>query len=103
MARNGLRAYKFWEYKLRSIKIHNETDNNITQAQKVDAPITKVEAFIRKTSLDELAQFFNVLLGDMSVISPRSHALAHNEHYQDQAELYMWCNIKAGYCWLGAD
>jgi lipopolysaccharide/colanic/teichoic acid biosynthesis glycosyltransferase len=42
------------------MNIHNETDNNITQAQKVDAPITKVEAFLRNTSLDELAQFFNV-------------------------------------------
>ena len=93
LARNGLRAYKFWAYKLRSLKTHNKTDNNVTQAQKVDAPITKVEAFLRNTSLDELAQIFNVWLRDKSVTSPRSHALAHNEHYQDQAELYMWCDI----------
>jgi putative colanic acid biosynthesis UDP-glucose lipid carrier transferase len=95
--RNGLYGDKFWVYKFRSMKVHNETDNQITQAQKGDLRITKVGAFLRKTSLDELPQFFNVLLGDMSIVGPRPHALAHNEYYKDQVEAYMWRNkVKPG-------
>ena len=78
------------------MQVHTEK-TGITQAQKGDARITKVGALLRKTSLDELPQFFNVLLGDMSIVGPRPHALAHNKHYCDIVESYMWRNkVKPG-------
>ena len=61
----------------------------VVQATKGDARITKVGAFIRKTSLDELPQFINVLQGKMSIVGPRPHAVAHNELYRDQISGYM--------------
>jgi putative colanic acid biosynthesis UDP-glucose lipid carrier transferase len=61
----------------------------VVQATKNDARITKVGAFIRKTSLDELPQFVNVLQGKMSIVGPRPHAVAHNELYRDQISGYM--------------
>lgn len=95
--RNGLYGQKFWVYKFRSMKVHSEIDNQVTQAERGDDRITKVGAFIRKTSLDELPQFFNVLFGDMSIVGPRPHALAHNEYYKGQVEAYMWRNkVKPG-------
>jgi putative colanic acid biosynthesis UDP-glucose lipid carrier transferase len=95
--RNGLYGKKFWVYKFRSMKAHSEAVNNITQATKQDPRITKVGAFLRKTSLDELPQFINVLLGDMSIVGPRPHAIAHNDYYKSQVEAYMWRNkVKPG-------
>ncbi|WP_446914162.1 sugar transferase, partial [Klebsiella pneumoniae] len=56
---------------------------------KNDTRVTKVGAFLRKTSLDELPQFFNVITGQMSIVGPRPHAVAHNELYPDLIEGYM--------------
>lgn len=66
-----------------------ENGTVIKQATKDDIRITPVGKFLRRTSLDELPQFFNVLLGGMSIVGPRPHAVAHNELYRDLIEGYM--------------
>ena len=86
--RLGLNGRKFNVYKFRTMKVHHE-HNVVTQATRNDARITPIGAFLRRTSLDELPQFINVLLGDMSVVGPRPHALQHNEMYKDLLEMYM--------------
>ncbi|MDF2691578.1 MAG: undecaprenyl-phosphate galactose phosphotransferase [Gammaproteobacteria bacterium] len=80
-------------YKFRSMYIHQEEEGKVTQAKKGDARITKVGHFIRRTSLDELPQFFNVLQGRMSIVGPRPHAVAHNEQYKDLVAMYMQRHI----------
>lgn len=74
-------------YKFRTMKIHNEPDHK--QASKEDPRITRMGKFLRKTSMDELPQFYNVLKGDMSVIGPRPHPLKLNEQYQPQINKFM--------------
>jgi putative colanic acid biosynthesis UDP-glucose lipid carrier transferase len=59
------------------------------QAQKGDARITPIGTFIRRTSLDEMPQFFNVLLGNMSVVGPRPHMLQHTMDYNNQISNFM--------------
>ncbi len=76
-------------YKFRSMVVHCEDEGKVTQAKKCDYRITKFGAFLRRTSLDELPQFFNVLQGRMSIVGPRPHAVAHNEQYKEQIEAYM--------------
>ena len=61
----------------------------VKQAEKNDARITPLGAFLRRTSMDELPQFVNVLQGSMSVVGPRPHAVAHNEEYRRQIGGYM--------------
>jgi putative colanic acid biosysnthesis UDP-glucose lipid carrier transferase len=86
--RLGLNGKKFNVYKFRTMKVHQE-HNVVTQATKDDPRLTPIGGFLRRTSLDELPQFINVLLGDMSVVGPRPHALPHNEMYKDLLEMYM--------------
>lgn len=86
--RLGLNGKPFNVYKFRSMKVHQE-HHVVTQATKNDSRITPIGGFLRRTSLDELPQFINVLLGDMSVVGPRPHALQHNEMYKDLLETYM--------------
>jgi putative colanic acid biosynthesis UDP-glucose lipid carrier transferase len=86
--RLGLNGKQFNVYKFRSMKLHEE-HGTIRQATQDDPRVTKIGRFIRRTSLDELPQFINVLLGDMSVVGPRPHALQHNELYKDRLEMYM--------------
>lgn len=86
--RHGLNGKKFNVYKFRSMNLHKE-QNVIKQATKSDPRITRFGQFIRRTSLDELPQFINVLLGDMSIVGPRPHAIQHNEMYKDMLEFYM--------------
>ncbi len=76
-------------YKFRSMVVHCEDEGKVTQAKRCDYRITKLGAFLRRTSLDELPQFFNVLQGRMSIVGPRPHAIAHNEQYKEQIEAYM--------------
>ncbi|WBA81525.1 undecaprenyl-phosphate glucose phosphotransferase [Endozoicomonas sp. GU-1] len=87
--RHGAAGQQVKVYKFRSMKVHQEGEGKVTQATKGDPRVTKVGAFIRRTSLDELPQFINVLQGRMSIVGPRPHALAHNEYYKDLVESYM--------------
>ncbi|MFS8977555.1 undecaprenyl-phosphate glucose phosphotransferase [Cupriavidus necator] len=80
--RKGADGRVFTIYKFRSMRAHTEAAGVLTQATRNDPRITRVGAFLRRTSLDELPQFFNVLRGDMSVVGPRPHALEHDDQYQ---------------------
>ncbi len=85
--RTGKKNKPFWCYKFRSMEVNESSDS--LQAQKGDARITPIGQFIRRTSLDELPQFFNVLLGDMSIVGPRPHMLKHTEDYNDLISNFM--------------
>ncbi|TXH70430.1 MAG: undecaprenyl-phosphate glucose phosphotransferase [Thiothrix sp.] len=87
-ARHGLRGEEFQVWKFRTMTVC-ENGNVIKQATRNDVRVTKVGAFLRKTSLDELPQFFNVLQGHMSIVGPRPHAVAHNEAYRTLIPGYM--------------
>ena len=87
--RMGINGRRFKVYKFRSMEVHEESSGEVTQARFGDPRITRLGAFLRRTSLDELPQFYNVLQGRMSIVGPRPHALAHNEHYKDMVESYM--------------
>ncbi|MDP3842576.1 MAG: undecaprenyl-phosphate glucose phosphotransferase [Oxalobacteraceae bacterium] len=86
--RLGLNGKQFMIYKFRTMKLHRE-HNQITQATKNDTRITPIGQLLRRTSLDELPQFINVLLGDMSVVGPRPHAMQHNQMYEELLDLYL--------------
>ena len=76
-------------YKFRTMVVHQEEDGNVTQATRNDPRVTPLGAFLRRTSLDELPQFINVLQGRMSIVGPRPHAMEHNEKYKDLVDAYM--------------
>ncbi len=86
--RYGMNGKQINVYKFRSMTTQDNGEV-IKQAMKNDIRITKFGAFIRKTSLDELPQFFNVLQGKMSIVGPRPHAIAHNEEYRKLIPKYM--------------
>ena len=86
--RYGLNGAVVEVWKFRSMSVC-EDGENVPQAKKDDARITPLGAFLRKTSLDELPQFFNVLQGTMSVVGPRPHAVSHNEAYRKLIKGYM--------------
>jgi putative colanic acid biosysnthesis UDP-glucose lipid carrier transferase len=85
--RSGKENRPFYCLKFRSMTVNHDSD--LKQASKGDARITRIGAFIRKTSIDELPQFINVLLGDMSVVGPRPHMLKHTEDYSQIIDKYM--------------
>ena len=87
--RHGWNGEEIWVYKFRSMVVHQEAGSQVTQASKNDARITPLGAFLRRTSLDELPQFLNVLQGRMSIVGPRPHAMAHNEHYKELVPGYV--------------
>lgn len=86
--RYGMDGKPIKVWKFRSMKVM-ENDAVVVQATKGDKRITPVGNFLRRTSLDELPQFINVLLGGMSIVGPRPHAVAHNEQYRSLIEGYM--------------
>ncbi len=87
--RNGWDGKTIKVYKFRSMKVEDSGLEKLTQATKNDSRVTKVGSFIRRTSLDELPQFINVLQGRMSIVGPRPHVVSQNEEYKDQVKHYM--------------
>lgn len=79
--RKGADGRVFRIFKFRTMRVHGEAAGQLRQATRHDPRITRVGAFLRRTSLDELPQFFNVLRGEMSVVGPRPHALEHDDLY----------------------
>ena len=86
--RYGLDGKQILVYKFRSMTTM-DNGSSVKQATKNDPRITKLGAFLRRTSLDELPQFINVLQGRMSIVGPRPHAVAHNEQYRKLIKGYM--------------
>ena len=86
--RYGLDGQEIVVYKFRSMRVV-EDGAVIEQARKNDARVTRIGAILRKTSMDELPQFINVLQGRMSIVGPRPHAVAHNEMYRGLIKSYM--------------
>lgn len=86
--RYGLDGRKILVWKFRSMTVCEDGDE-IRQARKTDPRVTPFGAFLRRTSLDELPQFINVLQGSMSIVGPRPHAVAHNEYYREIIGGYM--------------
>jgi len=85
--RNGLNYHEFECLKFRSMTLNDIAD--LYQVSKNDPRITRIGRFIRKTSIDELPQFFNVLTGDMSVVGPRPHMVSHTEMYARKIDKFM--------------
>ncbi len=81
---NG-KVFKMWKF--RSMRLHD--DKEVKQATRHDPRITPIGRFIRRTSIDELPQLFNVLQGRMSLVGPRPHAVAHNNYYTGKIRAYM--------------
>lgn len=88
-------VFRIWKF--RSMYVHQPEEGVVKQAEKNDPRLTKVGAFIRRTSLDELPQLFNVLVGEMSLVGPRPHAIQHDTQYsQDIVDYFARNNIKPG-------
>jgi putative colanic acid biosynthesis UDP-glucose lipid carrier transferase len=85
--REGINGSEFICYKFRSMKVNEQSDS--VHATKGDVRITKIGAFLRKTSMDELPQFINVLFGDMSVVGPRPHLESLSLEYQKDVDDYL--------------
>ena len=87
--RKGADGRVFTIYKFRTMHEHKEAPGTVSQATRDDPRVTRLGAFLRRTSLDELPQFYNVLRGDMSVVGPRPHALEHDDLYQTVVKGYI--------------
>lgn len=85
--RTGLSGTAFRVYKFRSMTVAEDGDA-VRQATRNDARVTRVGKFLRRSSLDELPQLWNVVRGDMSLVGPRPHALAHDEYYSNRIPEY---------------
>lgn len=96
-ARNGWSGKTFSIWKFRSMHVHTPDAGQIKQATRNDPRVTRVGAFLRKTSLDELPQLLNVLGGSMSLVGPRPHAVQHDAEYSQRIDSYFARhNIKPG-------
>ena len=90
--RYGLNGDTFWVWKFRTMSSLDNGDT-IHQASKNDERLTRLGSFLRRSSLDELPQFLNVMQGTMSIVGPRPHAVAHNEFYRQEIDEYMLRHI----------
>ena len=88
-SRTGWNGRKFHIWKFRSMRLHQPENGEVRQATRDDDRITHIGRFIRKTSIDELPQLFNVLSGKMSLVGPRPHAIEHNTDYDKRIRAYM--------------
>jgi putative colanic acid biosysnthesis UDP-glucose lipid carrier transferase len=88
--RKGIDGRQFEILKFRTMKIHSAEPGRVMQATRHDSRVTPLGSFLRRTSLDELPQFFNVLMGQMSVVGPRPHAIEHDDMYKDVIDGYMF-------------
>ena len=88
-SRRGFNGKPFEIWKFRSMTV-SENGHTITQAKKQDARVTRVGRFLRRTSIDELPQLWNVLRGEMSFVGPRPHALAHDNYYDQVISKYVF-------------
>jgi putative colanic acid biosysnthesis UDP-glucose lipid carrier transferase len=86
--RYGRNGEEILVWKFRTMRVV-ENDGDVRQARRDDPRVTRLGAFLRRTSFDELPQFWNVLRGEMSVVGPRPHAVSHNEQYRRQILEYM--------------
>jgi putative colanic acid biosynthesis UDP-glucose lipid carrier transferase len=86
--RYGLDGHEIQVYKFRTMTVC-EDGEQVTQAQRSDRRVTAIGVHLRRWSLDELPQLFNVLQGTMSLVGPRPHAVAHNEEYRKLIKRYM--------------
>jgi len=88
--RTGWDGKRFRIWKFRTMRVETaEADGPVHQATRDDPRVTRVGRILRRTSLDELPQLFNVLTGEMSLVGPRPHAIAHNVEYSHQIEAYL--------------
>ncbi|HEY5852213.1 MAG TPA: undecaprenyl-phosphate glucose phosphotransferase [Lysobacter sp.] len=87
--RHGLDGKTIKVWKFRSMRLHDDHAGKVTQATRDDPRITPFGNLLRRTSLDELPQFINVLQGTMSIVGPRPHAVEHNHHYKMIVQNYM--------------
>ena len=95
--RMGADGHAFSIFKFRSMHLHDEVPGQLRQASRGDHRVTRVGAFLRRTSLDELPQLINVMRGDMSIVGPRPHAIEHDHLYKDLVDGYMYrYRIKPG-------
>ncbi|WP_242540005.1 undecaprenyl-phosphate glucose phosphotransferase [Trinickia mobilis] len=95
--RMGVDGRPFEILKFRTMRIHAGESGRVVQATRNDSRLTSIGAFLRRTSLDELPQFINVLMGHMSVVGPRPHAIEHDDLYKDLVDGYMYrYRIKPG-------
>ena len=79
--RLGFNNQTFWIYKFRTMHVGDGPETNTVQAKRDDPRVTRIGRFLRRSSLDELPQIFNVLAGNMSLVGPRPHAVDHNAEY----------------------
>ena len=87
--RHGLSGKVIKVFKFRTMKVEQKQTDTVVQAKKNDDRVTRVGKILRRTSLDELPQLFNVIRGEMSIVGPRPHAVEHNNQYKTLIDSYM--------------